>query len=59
MLVIGGFDPTLAEVFDASDPWTYGLGVLDLTALVWLDGYNASAAEYEQSHLVRDFYDTK
>ena len=51
MFVSGGM---AAEGGD--DPWRYGLGIFDMTALRWSDGYSADADEYESPEVVKKWY---
>lgn len=39
------------------DPWKQGLGIFDLTAMEWSDGYDADAPAYESPQVVKDWYD--
>ncbi|KAI9792029.1 MAG: hypothetical protein M1833_001278 [Piccolia ochrophora] len=57
MLSFGGWDPTLTDWFDAPDPWTYGIGIFDMTALKWTSGYNATADPYIPPDRVTGFYE--
>lgn len=59
MLSYGGWDPTGAASYSIQDPWPYGIGVFDMTALTWKSQFNPDAAAYVQSDLVKDFYATK
>lgn len=59
MISYGGFDPTGLASYSELDPWTYGIGVFDLTALKWSSSYNANADPYVQSNLVTKFYASK
>jgi hypothetical protein len=62
MLVIGGRDPSHDPSLDNSfwpndaDPWTRGLNIFDMTALKWTNRYNASAKNYEQPAMVKQYY---
>lgn len=58
MLSIGGTDASRgypAEFADP-DPWSQGLGVLDMTSLRWTDGYIQDAAAYDTPEVVKQFY---
>ncbi|KAL2290544.1 hypothetical protein FJTKL_15608 [Diaporthe vaccinii] len=58
MLSIGGTDASKgypAEFADP-DPWTQGLGVFDMTALRWTDGYANDAEAYDTPEVVKQFY---
>ena len=61
MIVIGGLDPTEAEV-DLSQafngtagPWAQGLGVFDMTSLQWKSRYEANAATYVPADIVKQY----
>jgi hypothetical protein len=61
LLSIGGLDAIetrlhYGNLFDTPDPFPQGLGLFDMTSLNWTTYYNASAAPYEQSALVAEFY---
>ncbi|KAI1421022.1 hypothetical protein F5Y12DRAFT_67382 [Xylaria sp. FL1777] len=59
MLSMGGVDGE-NRTFTApttADPWTYGLGVLDMTELKWTDSYDADAADYDSPAVVKQWYD--
>ncbi|KAK7700822.1 hypothetical protein SLS64_010673 [Diaporthe eres] len=58
MLSIGGTDASKgypAEFADP-DPWIQGLGVFDMTALRWTDGYANDAEAYDNPEVVKQFY---
>ncbi|KAI1294281.1 hypothetical protein F5Y03DRAFT_373287 [Xylaria venustula] len=58
MLSMGGVDgenrtytaPTTA------DPWTYGIGILDMTELTWTNAYDPDAAAYDSPDAVKQWY---
>jgi hypothetical protein len=53
MISIGGNqEATLTN----QDPWTKGLGILDMTTLSWTNAYDAAAPAYERPSLVSQFY---
>ncbi|KAF2141130.1 uncharacterized protein K452DRAFT_288500 [Aplosporella prunicola CBS 121167] len=58
VLVIGGQNDNLNSTarWQDPDPWTQGLGIFDMTALEWSDGYDADAADYESPQVVKDWY---
>ena len=39
-----------------ADPWTYSIGVLDMTELKWKDSYDPDAAAYDSPSIVKDWY---
>jgi len=59
MISVGGVDgenrtytaPTTA------DPWTYGIGILDMTELEWRDSYNPDTAAYDSPKVVKEWYE--
>ncbi len=53
MIAIGGYIPDLEYEIMPADPWVQGLGVLDLTEMLWKKSYNASAARYETPSVVK------
>jgi hypothetical protein len=64
LLSIGGLDPTYTGPFggyefDTPDPFPQGLGLFDMTRLNWTMYLNVSAAAYEQSVPVAEFYRRK
>jgi hypothetical protein len=59
MISVGGWDPTGTASYTNIDPWTYGVGVFDLTSLNWRNGFNSSARPYVRSDLVNAFYADK
>jgi hypothetical protein len=59
MISVGGWDPTGTASYSNVDPWPYGIGVFDLTALTWGTGFNSSARQYVRSDLVDAFYAKK
>lgn len=59
MLSVGGVDGE-NRTFTApttADPWAYGIGILDMTELKWMDAYNPNATAYDSPALVTDWYD--
>ncbi|KAJ3569289.1 hypothetical protein NPX13_g6132 [Xylaria arbuscula] len=56
MLSMGGVDGE-NRTFTApttADPWTYSIGVLDMTELQWKDSYDPDAAPYDSPSVVKD-----
>lgn len=58
MISIGGLDINIPfpKIFYDPDPLKNGLGVFDLTDLVWRDSYDAKAKAYQSPKVVRDWY---
>jgi hypothetical protein len=59
LLSAGGWDPTSSAAYATTDPWTYGLGIFDMTELSWGSRYNADAAPYVRSEAVNRYYATR
>lgn len=58
MLSIGGNVATMAypdSLYDP-DPWSQGLGVIDLPSMSWASSYNANAADYDFPDMVKDWH---
>ncbi|KAG4273344.1 kelch repeat protein [Fusarium proliferatum] len=56
MLSIGGNNWGKDEGWKDKDPWTQGIGILDLPGLTWSSDYNAEAEDYESPKVVKDWY---
>jgi hypothetical protein len=61
LLVIGGLDnPQEGEDiyydFTVPDPLTQGIGIFDMTAMVWKSGYDANALPYQTPQIVKEWY---
>jgi hypothetical protein len=58
MIVVGGNDPV--KSFTASyqdvDPWTNGIGVIDVSALSWKDSFDPDAQAYASPDVVTSWY---
>lgn len=64
LLTIGGIDPAEQEMAaliadNATDPFSQGLGIFDLTKLTWSDEYVADESEYQSPQVVSQYYQTK
>lgn len=60
MIVVGGQDigrKNKTAVTYSQDHWTQGLGVFDLSAMQWRDGYDAGAEAYTTPATVKSWYD--
>ncbi|KAF4313032.1 hypothetical protein GTA08_BOTSDO00861 [Botryosphaeria dothidea] len=54
VLVIGGQDNNNNTYrWENPDPWTQGLGIFDMTAMEWSDGYDAGAGAYSSPQVVK------
>lgn len=42
----------------AVDPFSHGIGVFDMTTMLWRDGYDAAAGPYETPQRVKQYYDS-
>ncbi|KAF5650670.1 kelch repeat [Fusarium sp. NRRL 25303] len=56
MLSIGGNNWGKDEGWKDKDPWTQGIGILDLPSLTWSSEYDAEAEDYEPPKVVRGWY---
>lgn len=69
MIVVGGSIFTVAGLesinaesegegiyWSNADPWPQGLGVFDLTEMVWADSYDPSAGPYVTPKVVKEYY---
>ncbi|KAF5593232.1 kelch repeat [Fusarium subglutinans] len=56
MLSIGGNNWGKDEGWKDKDPWTQGIGILDLPSLTWSSEYDAEAEDYESPKVVKDWY---
>ncbi|KAI1432804.1 hypothetical protein GGR50DRAFT_696687 [Xylaria sp. CBS 124048] len=58
MLSHGGVDllSKTATGLATPDPWTYGIGVLDMTELKWSDSYDSNAPSYDSPAQVKEWY---
>lgn len=60
VLVIGGQDNNNNTYrWENPDPWTQGLGIFDMTAMEWSDGYDADAGAYDSPQVVKEWYADK
>ena len=56
-LTFGFSKPMTESTYNTSaDPFSQGLGIFDMTALRFVDGYAAGANAYEQSDPIKEFY---
>jgi hypothetical protein len=58
MISVGGLTRIYNSVvgWGIKDPWSQGLGVLDMTSLQWSGNYDAGAAKYTSPDVVKDWY---
>ncbi|KAF4954315.1 hypothetical protein FGADI_5338 [Fusarium gaditjirri] len=56
MVSIGGNDWGKDEGWRDKDPWTQGIGILDLPSMAWSNEYDADAEDYESPKVVKDWY---
>lgn len=66
MLTIGGLDTTQIDKddlykgpFNTADPFTYGLGIFDISTLTWKSSYSSKQTVYTPYSDILDFYQTK
>jgi hypothetical protein len=57
MVVVGG-EILTAEANLATDPWPAGVGVFDLSHMVWKDSYDPSAASYVTPQPIKDYIES-
>ncbi|KAF5648931.1 kelch repeat [Fusarium sp. NRRL 52700] len=57
MLSIGGNNWGKDEGWKDKDPWTQGIGILDLPSLTWSSEYDAEAEDHESPKVVKDWYE--
>ena len=55
MVVVGG-SQVIADYTTTPDPWTMGLGIFDLTEMVWSSQYDAQAPAYVTPQVVKQYY---
>jgi hypothetical protein len=59
---VAGFESINAEAegegiyWSNADPWPQGLGVFDLTEMVWAESYDPSAGPYATPKVVKEYY---
>lgn len=63
-IIVGGTSTAPASYSDpqnweAQDPWTKGINVFEMTALSFVDKYDAHADPYEASTPIQNYYDTR
>jgi hypothetical protein len=59
LLSVGGLNPALLNIslaWNETDQFTEGLKIFDMTTLNWTNYYDANAAPYEQSNLLKQYY---
>jgi hypothetical protein len=58
MAVVGGVPVTMDSTLDyiPPDPWPKGIGIFDMSAMEWTDGYDANAATYITPDVVKAYY---
>ncbi|KAF5679866.1 kelch repeat [Fusarium denticulatum] len=56
MLSIGGNNWGKDEGWKGKDPWTQGIGILDLPSLAWSSDHDAEAEDHQSPKVVRDWY---
>jgi hypothetical protein len=59
LLSVGGLNPALLNIslaWNETDRFAEGLKIFDMTTLNWTNYYDANAAPYEQSNLVKQYY---
>lgn len=61
LLSIGGINPAITSdsQFNTSDTFKQGLGIFDLTNMVWSDKYDVNAEPYQLPEVVNEWYSNK
>jgi hypothetical protein len=57
MVIVGG-EILTAEANLATDPWPIGVGVFDLSDMIWKDSYDPSAASYVTPQPIKDYIES-
>jgi hypothetical protein len=60
LVTIGGlnhhYSSSIPNVWDVKDTFSQGLGIFDMTDMVWKDSYDANASDYQSPEVVKDWY---
>ncbi|KUJ15175.1 uncharacterized protein LY89DRAFT_783377 [Mollisia scopiformis] len=56
MISIGGYQDPMTLQDQPTDVWANGMGIFDMTDLTWTEAYDSSAAAYQPSTLVTQYY---
>jgi hypothetical protein len=61
LLSIGGLDNPQSSAnedldYTIPDPFTQGIGIFDMTAAAWKNGYDADALPYQTPQIVKEWY---
>jgi len=56
MISVGGVAEIESGGWSQIDPWYEGIGVFDMSALAWSEGFDAGAAAYESPQIVQEWY---
>lgn len=59
MLVIGGHDPSSSNFGGIPDAFANGLGIFDMSNLVWAENFDPGADDYVRPSLINDYYANK
>ena len=59
MISVGGIGELVykADNTSSNDPWTQGIGVLDMTTLAWQSEFDPNGAAYESPNAIKTWYD--
>lgn len=55
LISVGGWDSSQSP---SKDPWTYSVGIFDMTELQWKDSFNHTAAAYARPEAVNSYYES-
>lgn len=61
MIVIGGFDPSQPNLNASAqipDPFAQGLGIFNMTSMIWQDHYDGGAIPYKSSNEIKQWYNS-
>lgn len=56
MVIVGGLNPNASDPPNVTDIWPLGLGVFDLSEMVFKDRFDAGASAYTSPEVVRSWY---
>jgi hypothetical protein len=58
LAVVGGVPVTSDSTLDyiPPDPWPNGIGIFDMSAMEWTDGYDPNGATYVTPDVVKEYY---
>jgi hypothetical protein len=54
MIIVGGVTANIGNANQKPDPWSQGLGVFDLTDLVWRDSFDPGLSAYQTPNVIKE-----